>query len=336
MWTIYLTHALFGHVLCSALERDGSCSSLDVAGNGSCSALELARLLKAPEVTMTRNGEFEGGEFWEDHDAILSHAWSEAPRRYLDLYSFDQSFESAYITEELRKAAVAARQGEGEVKLRSLFQPAPGIEGVWVSDKLFTANFTEHMLEELDHLQSLGIPLRRPNGMNRYGMILDDVGFEHMLRGLVNKFIRPLAEMLFPDVVGAGDAQEHYAFSIRYAENEDVELAKHRDQATATLNLCLGRNFEGGDLKFFGNGASIGNGLVHGVSSTFDVETQDTVRFRTGLAVFHRGQHQHEALPLVEGVRTNIIIWMFAEHGFVRVAPYSMEERLSVEQRWHG
>ena len=37
---------------------------------------------------------------------------------------------------------------------------------------LFTMEFSKLLLEELEHVSNSGIPMRRPNGMNRYGAIL--------------------------------------------------------------------------------------------------------------------------------------------------------------------
>lgn len=39
-------------------------------------------------------------------------------------------------------------------------------------------HFLSEFLSEVDSINASGIPTRRPNGMNRYGVILDEVGFE--------------------------------------------------------------------------------------------------------------------------------------------------------------
>lgn len=41
-------------------------------------------------------------------------------------------------------------------------------------------HFLSEFLSEVDSINASGIPTRRPNGMNRYGVILDEVGFEKM------------------------------------------------------------------------------------------------------------------------------------------------------------
>merc|ERR1712187_248098 len=159
------------------------------------------------------------------------------------------------------------------------------VPGVHTSTALFTQRFLDDLLIELEHIQSSGIPRRRPNGMNRYGVILDQVGMESALTGLVEAYIRPLAESLFPETIGAGDAEEHYAFTVQYETSGDTELAKHGDASVATLNLCLGRlGWRGGDLEFFDYEGSGIYALPRGNLSA----GAGNISFRPGLAVLHR------------------------------------------------
>merc|ERR1712187_349253 len=205
------------------------------------------------------------------------------------------------------------------------------VPGVHTSTALFTQRFLDDLLIELEHIQSSGIPRRRPNGMNRYGVILDQVGMESALTGLVEAYIRPLAELLFPETIGPGDAEEHYAFTVQYEQDGDTELAKHGDASVATLNLCLGQpGWKGGELHFFESGGSGLYTLGNGNSSAGAGE----VHFKPGMAILHRGQHQHQALPLAGGVRTNLVIWLMGKDGYVRIAPYEKREQLTAEQRW--
>merc|ERR1719265_2624180 len=167
--------------------------------------------------------------------------------------------------------------------------------------------------------------------MNRYGVILDQVGMEAAFNGLVDAYIRPLAAMLFPELVGPRDVTEHYAFTVRYEDGGDTELAKHGDASVVTLNLCLGRpGWQGGALRFFESGGEGIYRLPEGNESAGGGDLQ----FRTGMAVLHRGQHKHQALQLESGERTNLIVWLMGDHGVVRVAPYSVAEQLAPWQRW--
>lgn len=292
------------------------------------SALQAARALKAPKVLAMKGGELEGYEFWDKHDDLLRRAWQELGPRNANLYTYDSGFEQKYIRRELRNAAAKARAGD-EVAVHNLFEEV--VPGVFASSQIFTEQFQQDMLDELDHIQSSKIPQRRPNGMNRYGVILDQVGLEAAITGLVQDYVRPLGAMLFPELVGATDAEEHYAFTVQYAPGGDTELAKHGDASVVTLNLCLGRpGWRGGQLRFFDSGGSGYTMLPHGNASAGSGD----VEFYPGMAVIHRGQHKHQALSLQAGERTNVIIWLMGRHGVVRVAPYPAAEQLKPSERW--
>lgn len=300
-------------------------------GGAQLAALAAARALVSPKPSLSKGGEFEGHEFWEEHDSLLSRAWQELGPRNEDLYVYGPAFEQRYMHSSARSASTEARAGQGEEAAKALF--AEVVPGVFASDRLFTQEFLADVLSELEHIEASGIPQRRPNGMNRYGVILDNVGLQRALEGLVAAYVRPLAGMLFPELVGADDAVEHYAFTVRYEPSGDTELVKHGDASVVTMNLCLGRpGWRGGDLQFFDYEASGMYSLPPGSAAG----GAGNVTFRPGLVVLHRGQHKHQALPLLSGERTNIILWLFARHGVVRVAPYKKKDWLTAGQRWNG
>lgn len=295
------------------------------------SALAAARALVAPQPTLIKGAEFEGAEFWEEHDELLTKAWEELGPRHSALYSFGPAFEKRYVHHELRKAAAMARAKENEVAIKDLFQEV--IPGVFASDRLFTKHFLGDLLGELEHIEGSGIPRRRPNGMNRYGVILNNVGFQMALDGFVEAYARPLAATLFPETVNAEDAEENYAFTVRYEATGDTELAKHGDASVVTLNLCLGQpGWEGGKLRFFEYEGSGMYALPRGNNVSAGAGDMD---FEPGLAIMHRGQHKHQALPLLSGERTNVILWLMGMDGVVRVKPYLEHEQLTVYERWH-
>jgi hypothetical protein len=78
---------------------------------------------------------------------------------------------------------------------------------------------------------------------------------------------------LYPEW-GGGALDNFHAFTVQYAEGEDLALSRHMDSSEVTLNLCLGsEGFEGGDLVFEGvrdhesewtaarrNGGGVGDG----------------------------------------------------------------------------
>ena len=291
------------------------------------SALQLARALarSVPSPEKTTGGEFEGHEFWEKNQPLFEAARLEYGVRHAALYAFDEH-EQIFVEPALRAAVSelhAAGAAADESSLRRLLAPT-SVDGV-LGFNLFTARFREMLLEELEHLEASGIPLRRPNGMNRFGAILEFLGFAHFLDRLTARYVRPMAQMLFPDLVGPADALEHYGFVVRYKLGEDLELAEHTDASVVTLNVCLGKDFEGGELTFKG---------TRMVDNRPKEVPPKQLRITPGMAIIHRGGQYHSAKPLVSGERINMIVWLHGAHGVVRVAPHSPEGQTTAATRW--
>ena len=55
------------------------------------------------------------------------------------------------------------------------------VPGEVFSFPLFSPAFCELFLEELDHFYASGLPARRPNSMNNYGVVINDMGLELMI-----------------------------------------------------------------------------------------------------------------------------------------------------------
>ena len=94
----------------------------------------------------------------------------------------------------------------------------------------------------------------------------------------------------------------------------------------ATLNVCLGYdNFTGGNISFRADDSA-----GHGQNSrgTGDIE------MKPGIAMIHKGQHRHAAMPITKGRRVNLIVWLMGKGGYVRVMPYSPKEQLTSKDRW--
>ena len=91
---------------CVAMASDASAAP--------CTALEAARRLVAPKMTKKKHEEFEGGNFWEEHDDLLKQAWQERVPLEPSLYRYDSAFEEKYLHPSLRRAAEKAREGQEE------------------------------------------------------------------------------------------------------------------------------------------------------------------------------------------------------------------------------
>ena len=195
----------------------------------------------------------------------------------------------------------------------------------------------------LDSAASSGIPTRRPNGMNRYGVIVDpNVSGAVPLKSLIalvegeiiDRVVRPVGRMLFPDRIGCGDDMEYFAFTIRYdgvddeyhvdrdervdgdgeqiAHDEidsdgptrDFELKEHRDASIVTLNINLNlpeEMFAGSEVffrKFPSNDEHADDRWDIPIRGGGEGDDVGTVRFSPGMAIVHLGAHRHGSLPI--------------------------------------
>ena len=319
-------------------EQTGTKARFNAAAKG---ALAHAQNLVAPAPTATAGGEYEHAEFWDEHASILTRAWKEYGLRNDSLASLRPGF-----VEPRLEAAVAAAHAnpspEGEAAVRSLWkQVAPG---VW-SAQLLVPTIISELKRELAHMTAAKIPLRRPNGMNRYGIILDpEVGvptLDGLVTALVQEYARPIAAMLFPETLRHTDTTESFVFTVRYKADEDISLVEHRDASVATLNLNLndGTDAGSGADESAGQGSeSPSAGQYSGSELQFvdedDPSVHHTVRFQPGMAILHKGSLRHAAKPIESGERQNLIVWLFGDDGEVRIAPYEASEQMTVAERW--
>lgn len=68
---------------------------------------------------------------------------------------------------------------------------------------------------------------------------------------LVFDYLNPIAKLLYPEWVRDG-LDSHRAFTVMYKIGKDVDLSYHYDDAEVTLNVSLGKDYEGGELYIGG------------------------------------------------------------------------------------
>ncbi|XP_051887865.1 2-oxoglutarate and iron-dependent oxygenase domain-containing protein 2 [Pristis pectinata] len=164
---------------------------------------------------------------------------------------------------------------------------------------VFTVEFCRQLVEELENFECSDMPKGRPNTMNNYGVLLNELGFDEMfITSLREDYLQPITSLLYPDYGGQG-MDSHKAFVVKYAVNQDRDLSFHYDNAEVTLNVSLGKDFNEGNL-YFGDMRQVR------VSQSECVE----IEHRVGHGLLHRGQHCHGALPISSGERWNLIVWM--------------------------
>ncbi|KAG9354892.1 hypothetical protein JZ751_001605 [Albula glossodonta] len=166
---------------------------------------------------------------------------------------------------------------------------------------VFSKKFCKELIEELEHFEQSEAPKGRPNTMNNYGVLLNELGFdEGFITPLRENYLQPVTALLYPDC-GGRYLDSHKAFVVKYAMNEDLDLSYHYDNAEVTLNVSLGKEFTEGNL-YFGDMRQVP------LSDTECVEVEHHV----AEGLLHRGQQMHGALRISSGQRWNLIVWMRA------------------------
>ena len=155
----------------------------------------------------------------------------------------------------------------------------------------------------LDRVADAEIPLRPPYGivLNRGSAMLDSRSegylaapdFQVFYRQLLDKYMRPISRLLFPEIMGY-DTQT-FGFSIRYEPQRDTSIRPHMDASSVTLNINLNLP----DEPFTGSELDFHNQKTHGV---------DQVSFKPGVAMIHRGSIAHAAHPITSGSCTNLVL----------------------------
>lgn len=200
-------------------------------------------------------------------------------------------------------AFLKAIKDNTEESFRSIMsEPVPGV----YSFEMLQPNFCEMLISEVEHFEGwvheTRFRIMRPSTMNKYGVVLDDFGMEFMLDDFMDDYIRPMSKVFFPEVGGL-TLDSHHGFIVEYGVDRDVELGLHVDDSEVTLNVCLGKHFDGGELYFRGVRCD-----RHVNTETLPEEILD-YKHISGRAVLHRGRHRHGARATTSGNRLNLLLW---------------------------
>jgi len=360
---------------------------------GGSDALDEARKLEPPVATSTQSGDSEGSEWWLEHESLLQSAWNQwdddptrggggdiiLPPLDASLIHFDlrrimdrtknaptpeheASIHRAWDEVLFSSTTTTTRASSTNVTANTKSKPNSNPRGDSASHRVYrypeflTVEGIRRFRSHLDALSQSGIPMRRPNAMNRNGLLLvpsvpggvfGDPAVHEFVELLAGDYLRPLGRSFFPEFAGdPSDDSEHYAFTIRYGTEDnrtraatttttsssstDWDLKEHSDASLYTLNINLNlpeENYSGSSLYFV---APETNDDRNGTNRAPLCE----INFEPGTALLHRGMTKHGALPLEGGKRNNLVIWLHGTDGYVRIAPYKNGETLSLEERW--
>lgn len=198
------------------------------------------------------------------------------------------------VLRKLRKDGVSQAKRRGLVR-KLVTEEADGI----FSLPVFTHEFCSMFIEELENFYASKLPAKRPNSMNNYGVIINDIGMEDMINSFQERALQPLVGMLFP--VEGAELDGHHSFIVRYKQGEDTHLDVHHDDSDVTFNVCLGRNFTGSGLVLCGR-KGYPDHRFH----------RHTYKHQVGQAILHLGRHRHGADDISSGERLNLIVWNHA------------------------
>ncbi|XP_048848987.1 2-oxoglutarate and iron-dependent oxygenase domain-containing protein 2 isoform X1 [Brienomyrus brachyistius] len=188
---------------------------------------------------------------------------------------------------------------------------------------VFRKEFCRMLIEELENFERSEAPKGRPNTMNNYGILLNELRFdEGFITPLRERYLQPITQLLYPDC-GGRSLDSHKAFVVKYAMGQDLDLSYHYDNAEVTLNVCLGKEFTDGNL-YFGDMRQVP------LSESECAE----VEHRVASGLLHRGQQMHGALRISSGERWNLIVWLRASEQRNRLCP--MCDRLPCLEETHG
>ena len=161
-----------------ALTVVATTTAFTTAQSTSTSALTRARALQAPVATRTVDGEFEHADFWAKHGSLVKEALSELG--LVDRTFFQTPLDYSRIVAPRMHSAVANVRNNlsltAEARVKQLWQEHEGVPGVYVARDFgfLSEEAVRKIRKELERVSGSGVPLRRPNGMNRRGVMLDD------------------------------------------------------------------------------------------------------------------------------------------------------------------
>jgi len=163
---------------------------------------------------------------------------------------------------------------------------------------IFSEKLCSAITTEMFHYQKSGLPVKRPNSMNNYGLIINHIGLEPSLKWLQENYLWEVARALFRNSAITSKFDSHHSFIVHYEPGKDLGLDMHTDDSDITFNVCLGKEFQGAALNFCG------------VLGQSDHRQFKTAYYHVkGNCIVHLGTQRHGACEITTGERLNLIIW---------------------------
>ncbi|MEM1230008.1 MAG: 2OG-Fe(II) oxygenase [Pseudomonadota bacterium] len=289
----------------------------------SMNALEQARTVARPTRADMLARDPSVHAFWNRNDTLFEAAWREWEA---DDGQQNPPLDRSLYAPDLRAAIEQSWETpDAEGRVRDLWTEVfPGV----FEAQFFDPERLKDLRAYLDRVADAGIPMRPPYGivLNRGGAMLDPrsegylaaPAFQTFYRDLMDRYMRPISRLLFPDSFGY-DTQT-FGFSIQWQAGKDTTLRPHTDASAVTLNINLnspGESYAGSAVRFFDQ-------------TTGEVES---LTFEPGRALIHHGSVPHASEPIIEGERRNFVFWLYGDRGQVP-QPGAPVEPKSPQDRW--
>ncbi|KAK9051080.1 hypothetical protein SSX86_027706 [Deinandra increscens subsp. villosa] len=214
-----------------------------------------------------------------------------------ELYTMNPSM---FFVESFLRAFNANEKYRDEYIRDILSKIAPGV----YTFQMLHPSFCEMLLREVKNIEEwlheTKLMVMLPSTITKSGLVLNDFGMKGTLDKLLENFVCHISRILFPDVCSL-DSQHGYV--VQYGIDRDVEAGFHMDDSEVTLNVCLGKEFTGGEL-FFG-----GMRCEQHVNSEPCPKEICVYSHKPGHAIIHRGYNRHGAKAITSGHRINLVMW---------------------------
>jgi len=188
-------------------------------------------------------------------------------------------FEADFLDSEFKNLLKSIHSSE-KPNLQMVKQECEGVFSVQLLTKTFCAKLVDEIEAFIKKTKDSAVALR-----------VSQFGFDGAVTTMINQFVAPLIKVLFPQLKNT--PFEVYPKLMTYSMGNNEDWPAHTDGDIATLNICLGTEFEGSDLRLF--------------------DSEKTTKYvdykhQLGRMIVHLGDNKHEVLPLKSGTRYSLIV----------------------------
>ena len=171
----------------------------------------------AAKLTYTKVYTIQAYERIAKHNSLIQGAYSPAIVNFMKNSSiwFTKEFNDTYI------ASLVNPDSYDSIWRNYCSEMSPGI----FAFDFFSPLLCNMLINEVDTYEGSNLPRRRPNTMNKYGLIVNEIGLHQFMTFLLDTYIRPLACIFYASEVVVKGLDHHHSFVVEYAaEDKDVGL----------------------------------------------------------------------------------------------------------------